>query len=490
MGGAYLLILVLLFAPLVHGGNRPLPLLFLELLSVALLGFVMHSPGGLRHLPRSVLGLLLVALIFPLLQLIPLPLAWWRTLPGHEWYAQSLMAVGGPLAESARSATLVPSLTEFSWLALLPPLAVFLATVSLPRERQKTLVSVFLGLAAFQAILGLMQYGDGPQSLLRFGNLETGASASGTYANRDHLAGLLEMALPLALAMLAATLGKSQAARRHARSLLQRLSVMADHWLNQTVVYAAVAIALLLGLIFSQSRTGVVMGMLGILLSAIAFAFRLGGRNVYGMIGTFAAISIALAVEIGLVPVLDRFVQQDPLKDSRWNIYSTVLTAIGEFFPLGSGIGTFNQVLPRFQGADLNGMFINRAHNDYLEWVMEGGLVAAVLILGLVVAYLRRWFQVWKRGEWQSFTFVQTGAGIGLFAMMVHTFLDFNLHIPANQIYFAFLAGLFFAHSSAGYSSAPLRSPTMGKERPATKPVAHASDMQRPIQPGPNPFAE
>jgi O-antigen ligase len=168
-----------------------------------------------------------------------------------------------------------------------------------------------------------------------------------------------------------------------------------------------------------------------------------------------------------------------------------VTTAIGEFFPLGSGIGTFNQVFPRFQGADLNGMFINRAHNDYLEWMMEGGIVAAVLILAFLTFYLRRWFKVWQRGEWKTFKFIQVGAGIGLFAMILHTFVDFNLHIPANQIYFAFLAALFFHHSHDEQHVHPgVSEPDGWSNTIPAEDYTPPAETALEIQPGPNPFAE
>lgn len=446
MRGFYLLVSVLVFAPLIQGGNRPIPLLILEFLALAIAGYLIAGRHKLSHMPKLQLGLLAGILVLPLFHLIPLPFSLWQALPGHANYAQALVDINANVNDSARAATLVPSLTEFSWLAILPPIMVFLFTLSVPKEQLKTAVMVFLGMAVFQAILGLMQYGTGPDSLLRFS--DTPSSGLGTYPNRDHLAGFLEMALPLSLAMLTSSIGHSHTARRHTRNLRQRLALLATSYLNQAVVYACISIAILLGLIFTQSRTGNVLAMVVILLSTIAFSARLGGRNVYGLLGTFTAISIMLAIEVGMAPVLNRFIHQDPLQDSRWEIFNTTITAIGEFFPVGSGIGTFSQIFPRFQESGFNGTFVNRAHNDYLEWIMEGGIIAAILILLFLVLYISRWTKVIKRGEWRTFNFMQVGAGIGVFAMILHTFVDFNLHIPANQIYFAFLAALFFYQSS------------------------------------------
>lgn len=444
MRGFYLLIAVLVFAPLIKAGNRPIPLLVLELIALAIAGYLLSSTDTLKRIPKSYLILLSGIFVLPLLHLIPLPFSIWSVLPGHAQYAQALVDVNASLGGTARAASFVPSRTEYSWLALLPPLMVFLFTMNLSKDQLKTAVAVFLAMAAFQAILGLMQYGAGPDSVLQIYDSPHKGFALGTYMNRDHLAGFLEMALPLSLAMLTASIGHSHSARRHARTLSQRLALMVSTHLNQTVVYVSVSIAILLGLIFTHSRTGNALAMLVILLSTVAFSTRIGGRNVYGVIGTFTAIALMLAIEVGMAPVLNRFIQQDAMQDGRWPIFSGTLSAIGEFFPLGSGMGTFIEVFPRFQNFSFSNTELTNVHNDYLEWLMEGGIIAGMLILLFLGHYFIRWAKVFKRGEWRTFNFMQIGAGIGLFAMILHTLIDFNLHIPANQIYFSFLAAVFF----------------------------------------------
>ena len=113
-------------------------------------------------------------------------------------------------------------------------------------------------------------------------------------------------------------------------------------------------------------------------------------------------------------------------------------------FSAGQWRGTFEDVLRRFHPADFLGVTINRAHNDYLEWLLEFGLAAGVLIVVWLIFYLRQWMRVWKRGEWTPLRFAQAGAGIALLLMMLHTLVDFNLRIPANAVFTALLAAVFF----------------------------------------------
>lgn len=486
----YALVALLIFAPLFQGGNRPLPLLVMELTALALLVGVIWRPlPDWQPLPRSLWVMLALLWLLPLAQLLPAPLAVWASLPGREFYAEALRQTGA--APEWRALSLTPFVTEAAWLALLPPLAVLVVAIGLNSQRLLTLLLVFLAVAVAQALLGLIQYGDGPDSLFRFGNTLMGASATGTYINRNHLAGLLEMALPVALALLAATVGHG--VRRHIsrrrgglRQWLARFSITR---LNQATLFGLAALVIVLGLIFTRSRSGVGLAILGILLCTLLFANRLGGRNIYGLMGTFSAIALGLASAIGLAPVWARFAEQDSLGDARWTIFAVTARVIGEFFPLGSGAGTYEEVFRRFHPPDFPGVTIHNAHNDYLEWLLESGLPAGLLIaLGLWL-YARQWGQVWKRGEWTTFRFAQAGAGIALLLLMLHSLVDFNLRIPANAIYAALLAAVFLHRSAVEERPTAWRRETpdddagRGGERPVAPPPARTIPPENQVNP-------
>ncbi len=117
--------------------------------------------------------------------------------------------------------------------------------------------------------------------------------------------------------------------------------------------------------------------------------------------------------------------------------------------PSAAAPGNYPDVFPAFQPLELGRWFINHAHNDYLEWLFEGGLLAAGLILLLLVLYARQWGRVWSKGAWSRARFVQVASGIGILLLLLHSLVDFNLHMPGNIVYFAFLAGLFFADPEA-----------------------------------------
>ncbi len=477
-----LLAAMLVFAPLIRASNRPIPLLILELLALILLLSAWRRVAW-HELPRLVRWGLVGLVALPLIQWLPVPFELWSLLPGHDRLGAALAAEG--LGEGWRSLSVVGGATEQAFLALLPPLAVFFTAWTLPTRVLRQMVVLVIGMGVIQALLGLLQYGAGPDSLFALGNPFAGHSASGFHANRDHFAGMMEMLLPLALALTAARFGHGARTAGFYRNWRHRFSHWVDWRANQTLLYGLSAVVMFLALVFTRSRTGVVLGMLLILLAAFAFARRLGGRRAAGLAGTLAVGVLVLAAEIGLAPVLQRFVLIDPLQDARWSIFQSTFEGVAHFLPLGSGAGTFPWVFPLFQGTGYHA-YVNHAHNDYLEWALEGGAVAVGVVILLATAYLLHWRKVWHSGEWRTFRFMQVGAGLGLLLLGLHGWVDFNFRIPANAVYFAFLAALFFHPGEAD------------RELPVDRslrrlPSTHAPPRQilgPALEPVPNPLEE
>ncbi len=479
----YLLAAILLFAPLIKGGNRPLPLMALELAAVLLLAYPLLRPDRSQQLPAGLLPGLALLMLLPLLQLLPIPFSLWQTLPGREVYAGALSAFG--TKTDTHPLTLLPMATEVAWLALLPPFAVLLATLRLSEAALKKCVYLFIAMATVQAIIALVQFGGGATTTFRTSLTDIGTGV-GTYVNRNHLAGMLAMALPLSLGLLASRIGRAgRSLHYRSRGLLRRLAGSLNPTrINQTVIFSAISIVVLLGAIFSRSRTGIMLAMLGIFLAAIVFGFRIGNRRSTNLVTVFSVIGLALAVEVGLAPVLERFSASAALEDARWSIFSSSITAMGQFFPFGSGLGTFPDVYRRFQPAEIE-LFVNHAHNDYIEYLFEGGGVAAVVILLGLFVYVRAWPRLLRLQHWGTLSFMQAGAGIGVLLLALHGLTDYNWHIPANAIYFALLAGVFLHRGETP------REPVVHRHRAPAPVIEPASPSLPAIRPSiKNPFAD
>jgi O-antigen ligase len=117
------------------------------------------------------------------------------------------------------------------------------------------------------------------------------------------------------------------------------------------------------------------------------------------------------------------------------------------FWPWGSGLGTFAGIYPRFQAGISGREFVEHAHSDYVQLLLETGLLGVILgaiALALLVARSR---QLWRGREddtgWRRDEDVMLAAGLGLLALLLHAWVDFNMRIPALAMLGAFLFGVF-----------------------------------------------
>ncbi len=440
-GVFFLAAFLLAFAPLVRGGNRPLPLLVLEcagLLGLAALAWT-PSPRERSRIPATVAWGIGILVAVPLLQLVPLPSGWWASLPGHAPYARALELAGGA---TLRPMTVHASATEYAALALIPCIAIFLMVQRLERRQVRALVTVFVGVASLEALLGIVQLGAAPGSALTLGNPYGGGAATGTYVNRNHFAALIAMALPMLLAIWATRVlpvvdAQGEALREHPR--------YADARLAQRIAFSILVVVLLLALLFTRSRAGIGAGLLAFALASLALVWSAGSMRARAALLVVAAGALLLGAYIGLTPMLERFAP-DAFSlgyEGRARLTGATLRAALDFLPLGSGLGTFADVFSRYQSEGLTG-FIDHAHNDYAEAFLELGVAGAAAIVLFAVAYALRWRPLAAGRRARGFALLQLAAGLGMLAMIVHAAFDFNFHIPANALYFSFLAGVFF----------------------------------------------
>ncbi|UHD15497.1 O-antigen ligase family protein [Thiocapsa bogorovii] len=440
-----LLIVTLVLAPLFRAGNTPLASLMLQWLGIVILVGTLWTPRAVP-LSRVEIGILMLVAAVPILYLIPLPSAFVNGLPGRDLYAAGEALLSIDTAPAWKSLSIHPDLTFSAGLSLLLPVAIFVGTRSLDSRGLLLLVKILLAVAAVQAILGLVQYGAGQNGavILTVSGANMG-SAVGTYANRNHLAGLLVMILPLALALLYYNVGREGSTDSTRQSTWRRRAVFlgSTHG-NAALLYGVVVLIILVGVVFTRSRMGIAMGIIGLIMTTLLFSRRIGGTNTFGLTGTIVAVALSFGIAIGLAPVLDRFSVSDVVEDGRVELFSATLLRIAELFPFGSGPGTFSSAFPPVQPMLFGGRFPNHAHNDYLEWISDAGLIAVLLILAGIAVYLYQWTRVYLRGGWPRSRFIQAGAGVGLLVLGLHEFVDYNLAIPANQAVLAFLAGVFF----------------------------------------------
>ena len=431
-----------MLAPLYKAGNRPLPLLLIELAAIGLL-LTLAVRGALRPswlgLPRPLLVAIGILLAYPLVQLVPMPDAVWRALPGHAPYAAVLERYAGTAAVGIhRAISVVPSATEYGWLALLPPLACLLAVQWLAPAQVVRLLLMLAIFTGAEALLGLVQVGMGGESIFYLRNDQAYGTATGTFVNRNHLAAMLAMMLPVIVGLLVYSVLRGRHHHRH-----QAFAFDAEAMSQRVLVFAS-AVLVLLCLMFTKSRAGNASALVGLAFSSILLVrARAGWKHANLVVGGIVVIGLLLAALIGLAPILEKW-EPDPLRlsaEGRVAISLATLRGAIEFLPFGSGLSTFASVFPRFQ-VEVFGGYIDHAHNDYMQLFMELGLAAPVIVALLLVAYARRMTELLRREPGRSFAVLQIAAGVGLLPMILHSFFEFSLHMPANAMWYATLAGV------------------------------------------------
>lgn len=381
-------------------------------------------------------GLVLCGAIFivPLIQLIPLPPGLWTMLPEREQIVKVFDVLGRQPPWMPISVS--PSSTWLSFLSLLPPMAIFVAAIQLTYRERRGLILLIVAFAIISVFLGLAQLAQGPGSSLRFYTYTNRDDAVGFFANRDHFAALVYVAF-----VFASVWAVDVSFKFNSWTDLKS----AHHF---TIVAATAVLMtlfiLLVGEAVARSRAGVGLTMVGLLaICALAFTERRrrseGSSNkiLFGIIG----LALILSLQLALYRILERFTG-DPLSDARAVFARNTIHAAWTFMPFGSGLGSFVPVYEMFEKPvdTLLDVYVNHAHNDYLELWLETG-VAGIIVIGLFAYWLgSNGLKVWRgySPSTNAFDRMLARAGTIVIALLlIHALVDFALQTEAIMAVFA-----------------------------------------------------
>jgi O-antigen ligase len=320
-----------------------------------------------------------------------------------------------------------PAATWRSTLALIPALTIFLSILLLGRRARRLLAIGVVSFIFASVLLGLAQLAQGPGSPLRFYEVTNPGDSVGFFANRNHFAALLYCGLPLVAALV---VGVAENSRREA-IIGVALCVLA---------FAS----LLLGLGMARSRAGLVLAMIG---GVIAFGLALQSRSsdrkirAHRVLYISGAIGAVLVLQFAAVGILQRF-QADVTEDLRWEFSRTTMKAAAHFLPLGTGFGTFEDVYRIFETTgQLRSSYVNHAHNDYAELLLEGGVPAALILLTFLAWFCRQALACWQQSELNrgipmDLALPKAGSAIALL-LVLHSAVDYPLRTTAMSCVFA-----------------------------------------------------
>lgn len=434
---------------LIGGGSRSdiVSLTILRPLAVVALGFALYGlvPRKLAHLGAP-FWLLLVLAIWTALQLIPLPHGLWTSLPGREMpAAHDAFLFPGRVA---RPLSLVPSGTWNALFSLTVPLAVMVSCARLNHAERMRLLGVVFAAAALSAVIATLQILGPPRGPLYFYRITNYNNPVGLFSNRNHFAIFLASVLPLV-----------------AHALLQG---QLDTRRRPLVIAASVAamVSMLVLVLASGSRAGTLLFAVSLVASCalwLASAYRRGtlkgetsGRLISVASSGFVALATGLAIlSTTRTTAIDRFLAESIDADLRVKVAPQLWDMLATYFPFGSGFGSFASAYTMIEPFGLlRPTYLNHAHNDFLEFPIEGGIVAVGLMLAFAiwfaVAALRAGRTLWGSRKRTAPVEVVPFALLALAVLIAGSVGDYPLRTPSIAAWAALLCCLLVAPRKEG----------------------------------------
>lgn len=450
----YALLGVMLWLPLPLGSHRAwawsLMELVIQLLAIAWLflavnGRVSVTQAFLRAKPALVIFVLW--LLYLLLQIVPMPLAWVEVLSPEA--AAAYRTVSSESGLDFYTLSLDPWASRSFLLKSWAYFWLFCLVLLLVRttKRIKLIVWVLVLSGVFQALFGSFMVLSGFEWLLFEAKQAYVGNATGTFVNRNHLAGYLNMCLALGVGWLVA--GNRESAPVHWR---QRVRNWLDFLLSEKMRLRIFLAMMAIALVMTHSRMGNTAFFFSLLIAGIIWLLIRRQRPRRGAVLVLTSILLLdifiLGHWFGLDKVMDRLQQTSVQSETRDDVVKESISYVGAFWLTGSGPGSFYSTFPKYMGEGSVSSY-RYAHNDYLQFFLEVGVIGASLVFLLVLSAMYCALKAMALRNHRYLRSLGFGAFMGLLAILIHSAVDFNLQIPANAALFVVLQA--FAWIAIGF---------------------------------------
>lgn len=429
------------FAPLPLGSNRNWAVALLAFASAGLLAATWCT---LLWRGRSPLAMLAPAT----LPLVALGL--YAALVAAQWWG----GVEHPVFSSA-----APHQTRLYLLRTLVYACIFANVLLLAgTPRRIWLLSLVLVCAGgLQALLAIYWLAVGAQYQFMFEDIRHGTQATGTFVNRNHLAGYLYLTLSAGIGLLLGAIDTRGHAPRRLRDVLVNLL---RFMLSPRMALRLLLLVMVIALVLTRSRMGntaffVALAVLGVVVAVTSPALRI---KALVLVVSMVVIDIVVVGQwVGLDRVLQRIDQTavaiqdqrgEETVESRLDPAWYTWPMVAERPAFGWGGGSYFVSFPPFKSREmvLHKDYFDHAHNDYAEIAADTGLVGLLLLATVVLASLRRaWQLLTTRGQSTASKGAAYAGVMAITCLLLHSVVDFNLQIPANAVTITTLLALVWA---------------------------------------------
>lgn len=449
-------------SPWLFGSADPWAYLLISMLVSAgvgawLLSLLCRPRAGLRA-PRLTL-LLLLLLGFVLLQTVPLPAGLVKVVSPLSAEAQ-LRRI--QLFEETGAGEFLPTGLKDNpdWLTISASAATrrslylfaaylgvfFVMANAFTEWAQVRKAATALVISSFaMAILGTIHKFSGSNAIFWFHKPRFGGAIFGPFTNPNHYAAYMNMAFGVALGLLLSA--SRTPGLRSLRTWREKLASLSTARASRITLLGFATALMGASVCVSLSRGGIACLAAALGIVGVFVALRAGVPNRGRVVAAVALLVVAAVVWLGWRPVvreLGTLADIDLAGDSRTEATRATLRLFATSPLFGVGFGSFQHVFPKFQTPRIQ---IGRwlcPHNDYAQFLAEGGIAGVLLASlagGLFVRTVQRRF---AKAINRARLFVG-GLAVGLVAIALHSFVDYGLHKPANAFLLTALCGMSIA---------------------------------------------
>ena len=384
------------------------------------------------------------------LQLVPLSREWLSRINPATIAFLTQYDFGYVVGGSAHPASIAPDKTVLG-LLLFVAFALFMLGVArlVSKLGAHGLALGIVSLGALLAVFGIVQEAINLSNLtiLVYGFWKPvyfGSRPFGPFINRNHFAGWMLMALPLALGYVYATVERMW--RQGPSGAANRISQLAASSGGKLLLLVFACSTMFMSVLMTRSRSGIAsVGVVALLAGSVVILRQTTMRARLTTAAVFIVIVIATAAWAGGETIVGRLVLPDSNVSTvggRIPIWRDTLAVIRDFPLAGSGLNTYGTATMVYQ-TQIRQLHFQEAHNDYLQLAAEGGVLLGIPILvalGIFVRDVRRRF---REAPKEGMTYwLRVGAVIGLVSIAAQSLVEFSLQMPGNAALFAVMAAI------------------------------------------------
>lgn len=342
--------------------------------------------------------------------------------------------------------SLYPGATQLALLQLLAIMSLFFVvrhSLATP-ARLKRLAWVMIANGCIMSIFALVQKVKGDNTIY---GVPMPGTVFGTFINRNHFSSYVNMCIFLGLGLLLSAMQRATGSYEISTAG-QKMPVRYSVSLWSEILQHPQAVWLLLpitvcmtAVLASLSRGGILALAVGLVLAILAWQRRGGSRGIWWFLA-IPALAFALLTWYGASPTMQRLDDEVLAQGGRYTIWTAAFDAFRHFPFTGTGFGTFLTVEPLYRPIGTEQTIVHEhAHNEYLEALVEGGLIRFLLTLTLVWLVLRSGWKALQPRRRDSKQALILGAWAACITMAVQSIGEFGIHVPAVTLLLAVTAG-------------------------------------------------